>query len=90
MKTKEQIEIEKLETAKWLSERFGIPAEDVVWYNSGICYSRAIVKTRASAEKISQSVRGDTVNGGFLHGMPLGGISEHKEENGDIYFDVNC
>lgn len=48
--------MEKESTKKWLSERFGIPPEDVVWYNAGICYSRIIVTTRESAEKVRENV----------------------------------
>lgn len=92
MKTKEQIEIERQETAQWVSKEFGIPAEDVLWYNSGCCYSRVIVATRKSAEKISAKVRAEhrTANGGMLDGMPLGGISEYKNEHGNPVCDVTC
>ena len=63
------------DTKKWLSNKFGIPQEDIVWYNAGICYNQIIVTTRSSAEKVREAVKGETVNGGMLHGMPLGGIS---------------
>lgn len=76
----------KPEDKKWLSERFGIPEEDILWYNSGSCYSRIVVRTKESADKVHEKVKKDTVNGGMLHGMPLGGISEMK----DGTFDVTC
>jgi len=74
----------------WLAKRFGIPESDILWYNSGICYSRIQVRTRESAEKVSKAVQGETVNGGMLDGMPLGGISEYHDSNDKILFDVTC
>jgi hypothetical protein len=80
----------KKEDLKYLSKRFGIPEEDIIWFNSGICYSRIQVKTVESANKIRESVKNDTVNGGMLDGMPLGGISFHASDDGNNYFDVTC
>jgi hypothetical protein len=75
----------------WLAKHFGIPVEDILWYNSGICYNRIGVTTRESAEKVSATVKGGTVNGGMLHEMPLGGISEmNKLSDNSHYFDVTC
>lgn len=79
----------KPEDLKWLSERFGIPESDILWYNSGCCYSRIGVLTHTSAEKVRDKVKGDAANGGMLDGMPLGGISEIKDA-GHIYYDVTC
>lgn len=78
------------DTKKWLSKKFGIPQEDIVWYNSGICYSRIVVTTQSSAEKVREAVKGENVNGGFLHGMSLGSIGEKKEKDGSITYDVMC
>lgn len=78
--------MEKQETIDYLTKRFGIPAEDIVWFNSGSCYSRIVVRTKESAQKVHDAVKGDTANGGMLHGMTLGGISEMK----DGTFDVTC
>jgi len=75
----------KEETKQWLSKRFDIPTEDIVWYNSGICYDRIKVKTEESVKKIQESVEGQYVNGGWLHGMALGNYT--KEEDG---YDVMC
>ena len=80
----------KKEDLEYLSKRFGIPEEDIMWYNSGCCYSRIGIKTKSSAEKVRETVKGDTANGGMLDGMPLGGISEHKDDNGNIYYDITC
>jgi hypothetical protein len=78
-------------TKEWLSKRFGIPEDDVIWYNAGCCYSRVGVKSRESAEKVNNTVNRETVNGGMLDGMPLGGISEYKDEKtGKIQYDVTC
>jgi hypothetical protein len=82
--------MESKETLKWLSKRFGISEEEIVWYNSGICYSRIGVTTRDAAEKVSKAVQGGTANGGLLDGMPLGGISESHDKNGNVIFDVTC
>ena len=57
---------------KWVTKEFGIPEEDVLWYNSGSCYDRIGVVTKESADKVSAKVREGTVNGGMYHGMPLG------------------
>lgn len=64
------------ETRKYLNKRFGIEPSDILFYNSGICYSRIVVRTKESADKVSEAVQGETVNGGMLHGMPLGGITK--------------
>ncbi len=61
----------------WVAKRFGIPVEEIVGYNSGICYSKVWVTTRSAAEKVTKAVKDDTVNGGMFHGMSLGGISEY-------------
>ena len=82
--------MESKETIKWLSGRFNIPAEDILWYNPGICYSRIRVKTREAAENVHNAVKHETVNGGMLHGMPLGGISEGKNQDDNVYYDVTC
>jgi hypothetical protein len=76
-------------TKKWLSERFGIPPEEIIMYNAGICYSRIVVTTQESAEKVREKVKDGTVNGGMLDGMPLGGISEYEQE-GVITYSVYC
>lgn len=77
------------EDAKWLSERFGVSPDSILWYHSGICYSRLSVKTKEDAEKASKSVKGETVNGGWYHGMPLGGISKVAEFKGvPAHFEV--
>jgi hypothetical protein len=80
----------KAEDKKWLSERFGIPEDDIIWYNSGICYSRIHVKTYESAIKVSKAVSSGVVNGGLLDGMPLGSFSKYMAKDGSIYYDVTC
>lgn len=82
--------MKKTEDYTWLVKRFGIPLNEILWYNSGTCYSRIGVTTEKSAHAVSNSVKNDTVNGGMLHGMPLGGISKIKNEDGSIYYDVIC
>lgn len=82
--------IEK-KTAEWLGKRFKVPATEFLWYNGGVCYSRVLVKTREAAEKVSGAVKkeGRTANGGWFHGMPLGGI-EKSSFNGEEAWDVTC
>ena len=72
-------------TQNWASQRFGISSDEVLWYNSGSCYNRILVSTKAAAKKVATAVKGDTVNGGWFHGMPLGGIT--KTEDG---YEVYC
>ena len=73
------------ETQHWAMQQFGISANDLIWYNGGICYNRIAVRTKAAAKKVSAAVKGQTVNGGWFHGMPLGGIT--KTDKG---YEVYC
>lgn len=73
------------EDKKWLANHFGIPEESILWYNSGICYSRIEVTTKESADKVSDKVKGQTVNGGMLDGMPLGGQTETPSKTFEVY-----
>jgi len=75
---------------EYASEKFGIPMDDVIWYNAGICYDRVCVKSKESADKVTAKVQGQTANGGMFHGMPLGGQSEIRKPNGIIYYDITC
>ncbi len=77
-------------TFRYLSEKFSIPFDDIVWYNSGICYSRIIVKTKESADKVTAAVKGRTVNGGMFHDMELGGQTPSNREDGSVYYDITC
>lgn len=70
---------------KWAAEKFGISPEEVIWYNSGSCYDRVIVSTKAAAQKVARAVKGGTANGGWYHGLPLGVITERGGR-----FDVTC
>lgn len=80
----------KEEDREYLATRFKIPKDDILWHNSGICYDRIQVKTLYSAQEISKAVQGETVNGGMFHGMPLGGISEHKLDDGTFVYEIIC
>ena len=66
---------EREESRKWVAERFKIKLNDVLGYNGGICYDTAWVRTQAAAKKIAKAVKGETANGGWYHGMPLGDIN---------------
>lgn len=74
-------EEERQASREYFAKEFGIPVEDVVWGQVGICYGSIVVKTRESAEKISKIVtkRGTKANGGYMHGMPLGGITSNND-----------
>lgn len=73
------------DTKQWVAEQFGILPADVVWYHHGSCYDRVEVTTLVAAKKVAKVVERETANGGFFHGMPLGGI-----EASDKGFIVNC
>jgi hypothetical protein len=79
------METASADTKKWVAKRFGIPEEDVLWYHSGICYDRVGIKTKDSADRVSDQVKGGTVNGGQFDGMPLG--NQSSTEGG---FDIMC
>ena len=71
------------------AERFSLGTDEVLFYNRGICYDRIVVTTMRAAKKVAKSVEGDTVNGGYFDGTPLGGITE-APINGAKGFDVRC
>jgi hypothetical protein len=71
------------------AKRFGLKPDEVLFYNSGICYDRIVVTTMRAAKKVAKAVEGDTANGGFLDGMPLGGISDTKHDGKQAY-SVYC
>lgn len=72
-------------TKAYASNRFGISPQEVLFYNSGTCYDRIIVGSRAAANKVAKAVKGQTANGGWFHGMPLGGITKQGK-----CFEVTC
>lgn len=81
------------ETKKWAAENYGIPIEDVVWYNSGICYDRIGIRTKESADKVTAKVQaeGRTANGGMLDGMLLGGQTFYDNNDPDgSHYDITC
>lgn len=43
----------------------------------GTCYARAVFEFKSEADKVGAVVRGrgDTANGGFMHGMLLGNVT---------------
>lgn len=71
------------------AKRFGLMPLDVLFYNQGICYDRIVVTTMRAAKKVAKSVEGDTANGGYFDGMPLGGIRETTHDGKKAY-DVTC
>lgn len=74
---------------EYAAKRFGLKPDEVLFYNGGICYSRVVVTTMRAAKKVAKSVKGDTVNGGYLDGMPLGGVSGATFQ-GVKGFSVTC
>lgn len=80
----------KPETATWLARRFGIPIEEIYWYNGGVCYDKVVVTTKTAADKVSAVVQGRQANGGWLHGMPLGGQNVLKTKDGTLIYEVTC
>jgi len=69
----------------YAASRFGLTPDEVIGYNSGSAYDKIWVKTRAAAERVASKVAGEKCNGGWFHGMALGGISTH-----DGIFEVMC
>jgi hypothetical protein len=69
---------------EYYAKRFGIPIEEIVWSNSGICYSRIIVKSLGTAILIREKVKNSEVNGGMFHGMSLGGHQLNAEGHYDV------
>lgn len=64
----------------------GIPHTNPTWYHSGICYSRVQYATKDEADRVGAFVRsqGGTVNGGFMHGAPLGQVSGSDEDGWEV------
>lgn len=77
------------EAREYGAKLFGLKAEEVLFYNRGICYDRIVVTTMQAARKVAKAVKGETVNGGYFDGAPLGGISEATID-GVKGFDVRC
>jgi hypothetical protein len=71
------------------AKRFGLKPDEVLFYNRGICFDRIVVTTMQAARKVAKSVEGDTVNGGYFDGAPLGSITG-ATINGAKGFDVTC
>ena len=70
---------------KYAAQRFEIPVEEIVYFNSGSCYDRVITTTLSAAKKVAVSVKGQTCNGGWYDGMALG----HIHRSGKNY-DTMC
>lgn len=77
------------ETRTWLAKYFDIPAKDIVWFHSGICYDRIQVRSKKSADKITKAVKNKAVNGGCFDGMPLGYQTKTKSEGRTVY-EIMC
>ena len=85
---KKRNEERALEAKQYACKRFGLTPDEVAGYNSGICYSKIWVTNRKAAEKVKAAVKGETVNGGMFHDMPLGGINTANETG--TLFEVMC
>ena len=71
------------------AKRFGLKLDEVLFYNRGICYDRIVVTTWLAAMKVRKAVKGETVNGGYFDGTPLGATTE-ATVNGVRGYDVTC
>ena len=71
------------------ARRFKLRPDEVLFYNRGICYDRIVVTTMRAGRKVRKAVAGETGNGGYFHGTPLGGISE-ATIHGVKGFNVTC
>jgi hypothetical protein len=70
----------------WIAGKFGIDVNEIVTHHSGNCYDRCIVRSMAAAEKVKAAVAGQTINGGYMHGLPLGSITKIDDNR----FSVTC
>ncbi len=80
-------------TKKWASEKFGIPEDEVLGYNFGSCYDSIAVRTKESANKVTEAVKEETVNGGWNDGMALGHqifVSKNIPQVPEDYYSVMC
>lgn len=60
------------------------------WVNSGTCYSTAWYDDEKVAQAVAaiQQAKGGTVNGGYLHGEPLGQIIPSRTTDGEPQWGV--
>lgn len=65
-----------------------VPDTNPTWHHSGICYSRVQYATEDEARRVAEYVRsqGGTVNGGMLHGSPLGQVSGSDEFGWEVTY----
>jgi hypothetical protein len=80
----------RAESVAYAAKEFKLKVEDVVFYNGGICYSTIVVRSEAAAKKVARKVKGDTVNGGWYDGMPLGRITTEHDAFGKMVWRVMC
>jgi hypothetical protein len=94
MLTSEQIdEMRRKEheaSRRYAAKRFRLRLKDVAGYHGGICYDTCWVRTEEAAKKVAKSVGGDTANGGYFDGMPLGGMYEQDWSDGTRVWRVQC
>lgn len=77
------------ESQLFASKHFGIDPSDVHYYRSGICFSTICVYTKEAADKVTNKVKDQIVNGGWFHGMPLG-KQEAEIVEGQNLFRIMC
>lgn len=80
----------KPDILEWLSVRFKIDPEDILWYHGGTCYDRVLVRSQEAADKVTAAVKCDAVNGGWFHGMCLGRQDKTELADGTTAWDVMC
>jgi len=75
----------------YLSKTWGIPEETIIWYHGGNCYDTVLLTTKEAADKVSEYLKksGEKVNGGYFHGMSLGGI-DPETVDGITCYRVMC
>lgn len=81
---------EREESRRWAAAHFGVPVEDVEWYHSGICFATIAVRTLDAVERVRAKVKGETVNGGWFDGAPLGATTMEPFKDGTIGYRVTC
>ena len=63
-----------------------------VWFNSGTCYSTAWYADEEVARQAQalQREKGGHVNGGYMHGLPLGDLIPSTQPDGSKQWGVTC
>lgn len=73
-----------------VADRFGIDPDGIVYADAGICYGKLGIRNHEDAVKVSKIIQGEgrTANGGMFDGMPLGTVTECKDNGVIKHYEV--